>query len=90
MQIMCVLHKLILSTSKMDEMAKQDVHWWKETGFILYDYSFKGRELSSIRISVKSFLTFQCDVGCIPHQSVYGKQRMVFNLCMNHGLCIVN
>ena len=28
---MCVLHKLILSTSKMAERAKQGVHWCKET-----------------------------------------------------------
>ena len=28
---MYALRKLILSTSKMAERAKQDVHWWKET-----------------------------------------------------------
>ena len=31
MKIMNVLHKLILSTSKMAEGVKQDVHMWKET-----------------------------------------------------------
>ena len=31
MRIMNVLHKLILSTSKMAEGTKQDVHFWKET-----------------------------------------------------------
>ena len=31
MKIMHVRHELILSTSKMAEGAKQDVHWWKET-----------------------------------------------------------
>ena len=30
-KVMNVLHKLILSTSKMAEVAKQDVHMWKET-----------------------------------------------------------
>ena len=33
-QIMHVLHKLILSTSKMTEGTKhKNVHWWKETAF---------------------------------------------------------
>ena len=31
MKIMSVLHKLILSTSKMAEETKQDKHMWKET-----------------------------------------------------------
>ena len=31
LKIMHFLHKLILSTSKMAEGAKQDVHWWKVT-----------------------------------------------------------
>ena len=31
MKIMNVLHTLTLSTSKMAEGAKQDVHMWKET-----------------------------------------------------------
>ena len=32
---MHALHKLILSTSKMTEGAKQDVHCWKEILFFL-------------------------------------------------------
>ena len=35
LKIMHVLHKLILSTSKMDEGAKQDVNRWKETVLFL-------------------------------------------------------
>ena len=35
MQILHGLHKLILSTSKMAEGAKQDVHWWRETAFYI-------------------------------------------------------
>ena len=48
MQIKHVLHKLILSTSKVVKGAKEDVHWCKETGFYLSDYSFKGKESSPI------------------------------------------
>lgn len=33
MQIMTVLHKLILSTKKMAEGAKQECALWKETAF---------------------------------------------------------
>ena len=41
MKIMNVLHKLTLSTSKMAEGAKQDVHIWKETVFfyLIIDFS---------------------------------------------------
>ena len=47
LKIMHVLHKLILSTSKITEGAKQDVHCWKKT-FIFSDYSSTIRELSLI------------------------------------------
>ena len=46
MQVMHGLHKLILWTSMMAKGAKQDVYWWKKTGFTSSDYSFKERESS--------------------------------------------
>ena len=46
MRIMHVLHKLILSTSKMAKGAKQNVHCWKETVLFFSDFSFTRRKLS--------------------------------------------
>ena len=87
MQVMHGLHKLILWTSMMAKGAKQDVYWWKKTGFTSSDYSFKERESSLIWIVQGNLLTFQCDINCIPHhQSVYGMQRKIYNLCMNHDM----
>ena len=48
MKCMHVLHKLILSTSKMAKGAKQYVHCWKETVLFFSDISCTRTELSPI------------------------------------------
>ena len=59
----------------------------KKIDFTLSGYSFKGRESSLIWIVQWNILTFQCDVDSIPHhQSVYGMQRKICDLFMNHGM----
>ena len=37
-------------------------------------------------ICLVNFLTFKCGVDCTPHQSAYGMQRKISNLCMNLSL----
>ena len=55
MQIVGCLLKLTLPTTKMATGAKQDVHWWKETVFILSDYSFMRRESSQFELLSENF-----------------------------------
>ena len=60
----------------MDEGAKEDVHCWKKT--LLFYLIILLREWNKARLELFSkILSFQCDVGCIPRQSVYGMQRKI-------------
>ena len=60
-----VLHKISQQARWLKGRNKMSVGG-KKMRFILSNYSFKGRESSSIWIIQKNLLTFQCDVGCIP------------------------
>ena len=58
----------------------------KKLRFILPDYSFKRRESISIWVVEWNLLTFQCELGFIPHQSVYDMRIKVYNIWMNCAL----
>ena len=76
MQIAHDLYKLILATSKIAEGVKQDMHCWKKLHF-LSDYSFKGKESSSICIIIKIFRRFNIMWAVYLQLSIYGMQRNV-------------
>ena len=52
----------------------------KKLRFLLSDYSFKRKESSRFVSFSKIFLTFQCDVGCIPQsvRSWHAKKDIIY------------
>ena len=84
MQIMHLLHKLTLSTTKWPKGRKKMCTGAKDLGFVLSDYSFKERNQGRFEL----FSKINAILGVSLRQSVYDIQRKVqfmYNLCMNRA-----
>ena len=59
------MHKLSLSTRKMDLATKRDVHWWEETVFILFWFLLQRK---GIKPDNNYLVTFQHEIKAVWHR----------------------